>query len=71
MDRAKQIEEYVVKIFKAKYVHGDDYYWVEPESIFNIIFRDFPNFLSSVCRLIQLLTVSWYLQTFLERKKLG
>ena len=38
MDRAKQVEEYVVKIFKAKYVHGDDYDWVEPESIFNIIF---------------------------------
>ena len=44
MDRAKQVEEYVVKIFKAKYVHGDDYDWVEPESIFNIIFRDTPNF---------------------------
>ena len=44
MDRAKQVEEYVVKIFKDKYVHGDDYDWVEPESIFNIIFRDTPNF---------------------------
>ena len=44
MDRAKQIEEYVVKIFKDKYVHGDDYDWIEPESIFNIIFRDFHNF---------------------------
>ena len=43
MDRAKQIEEYVVKIFKAKYVHGDDYDWVEPESIFNH-FSGFPEF---------------------------
>jgi len=44
MDRAKQVEEYVVKIFKAKYVHGDDYDWVESECIFNIILRDIPNF---------------------------
>jgi hypothetical protein len=44
MDRAKQVEKYVVKIFKDRYVHGDDYDWVEPECIFNIIFRDSPNF---------------------------
>lgn len=44
MGRAKQVEEYVVKIFKDKYVHGDDFDWVEPECIFNIIFRDSPNF---------------------------
>ena len=44
MDRAKQVEEHIVKIFKSKYVHGNDYDWVEPESIFNIIFRNFPNF---------------------------
>lgn len=44
MDRAKQVEEYVVKIFKDKYVHGNDFDWVDPECIFNIIFRDHPNF---------------------------